>query len=115
MPRVHRVAALLDRWWLWHPGNMVAIDAGASRLLSSGRVHFPIQSPPLIAVIVACFSGRLLQQAVQHEPEPLQGHLVRRSSQPRKPNVGDTETEVYTQFSELRPLYLRKPKCQVRS
>ena len=43
MPRVHRVAGLLDRWWLGiHHG---AISAFPARLLSR-RVHVPLQPPP---------------------------------------------------------------------
>ena len=81
MPRVHRVAALLDRWWLGiHHG---AIDADhLDYYLDEFTFRFNRRRSQARGLLFF----RLLQQAVQHEPVPLQGPS-RRSSQPRKPNV----------------------------
>ena len=87
MPRVHRVAALLDRWWLGiHHG---AIDADhLDYYLDEFTFRFNRRRSQARGLLFF----RLLQQAVQHEPGPLQGPS-RRSSQPRKPNVGDTRAK----------------------
>ena len=70
MPRVHRVAALLDRWWLGiHHG---AIDADH---LDYGLISTSSLSDSIAAVSQArgLLFFRLLQQAVQHEPVPYKG------------------------------------------
>ena len=87
MPRVHRVTALLDRWWLGiHHG---AIDADhLDYYLDEFTFRFNRRRSQARGLLFF----RLLQQAVQHEPVPLQGPS-RRSSQPRKPNVGDTRAK----------------------
>ena len=85
MPRVHRVAALLDRWWLGiHHG---AIDADhLDYYLDEFTFRFNRRRSQARGLLFF----RLLQQAVQHEPVPYKG-LV--GGQPRKPNVGDTRAK----------------------
>ena len=97
MPRVHRVAALLDRWWLGiHHG---AIDADHLDSIST-RLHFPIQSPPFAGSWPAGLPTAPAGGAAR--AGPLQGPS-RRSSQPRKPNVGDTRAK-WIPSSEKRTL-----------
>ena len=65
MPRVHRVAALLDRWWLGiHHG---AIDADhLDYYLDEFTFRFNRRRSQARGLLFF----RLLQQAVQHEPVP---------------------------------------------
>ena len=87
MPRVHRVAALLDRWWLGiHHG---AIDADhLDYYLDEFTFRFNRRRSQARGLLFF----RLLQQAGAARAGPLQGP-GRRSSQPRKPNVGDTRAK----------------------
>ena len=89
MPRVHRVAALLDRWWLGiHHG---AIDADhLDYYLDEFTFRFNRRRSQARGLLFF----RLLQQAVQHEPVPYKG-LVGGHRQPRKPNVGIRERSGY--------------------
>ena len=98
MPRVHRVAALLDRWWLGiHHG---AIDADhLDYYLDEFTFRFNRRRSQARGLLFF----RLLQQAVQHEPVPLQGPS-RRSSQPRKPNVGDTRAKWIPSIQHMVPI-----------
>ena len=65
MPRVHRVAALLDRWWL---GG--AIDADhLDYYLDEFTFRFNRRRSQARGLLFF----RLLQQAVQHEPVPYKG------------------------------------------
>ena len=68
MPRVHRVAALLDRWWLGiHHG---AIDADhLDYYLDEFTFRFNRRRSQARGLLFF----RLLQQAVQHEPVPYKG------------------------------------------
>ena len=75
MPRVHRVAALLDRWWLGiHHG---AIDADhLDYYLDEFTFRFNRRRSQARGLLFF----RLLQQAVQHEPVPYKGLVGGRRS-----------------------------------
>ena len=77
-----------------------------------GRVHFPIQIAA-VRRLVACFGFRLLQQAVQPSRRPQYKGASRRSSQPRKPNVGGIrDAKSDTQYCYLaQRLWSRPAAC----
>ena len=87
---VHRVAALLDRWWLGiHHG---AIDADHLDYFSTSSLSDSIAERSQARGLLFF---RLLQQAVQHEPVPYKGLVGGHRS--LKPNVWGYESEVDTQ------------------
>ena len=92
MPRVHRVAALLDRWWLGiHHG---AIDADhLDYYLDEFTFRFNRRRSQARGLLFF----RLLQPGGAARAGPLQGPS-RRSSQPRETKCRGYESEVDTQF-----------------